>query len=70
MVDARPFAWFLQQQYKYGWFMWSYIVLQFNVLHNKMCHFKGCYQRSGRTGKNILRGSATAGCCRHSWPLE
>ena len=21
MVDARPFAWFLQQQYKYGWFM-------------------------------------------------
>jgi hypothetical protein len=21
LVDARPFAWFLQQQYKYGWFI-------------------------------------------------
>jgi hypothetical protein len=37
-VDARPFARFLQQQYKYGWFIWSYLVSQFNELHNRMCH--------------------------------
>jgi len=55
MVDARPFAWFLQQQYKSGWFMWWYLVLQFNVLHNKMCHFKDCYHRSGRTEKYLER---------------
>jgi hypothetical protein len=39
MVDARPFAWFLQRQYKYRWFIWSYLVSQFNELRNKICQF-------------------------------
>ena len=60
MVDARPFAWFLQQQYKYGWFIWSYLVSQFDVLHNKIVTFRVTTKELDKL-ENILRGCATAG---------
>lgn len=44
-----------KKQYKYGWYIWSYLVSQFNEMQNKICHFQGYNQRSGRTGKYLER---------------
>jgi hypothetical protein len=55
LVDARPFTWFLQQQHRYGWFIWSYVVSQCNGLHIIICHCEGYNQTSGRTGKYLER---------------
>jgi hypothetical protein len=55
LVDARPFTWFLQQQYRYGWFIWSYVVSQCNGLHSNICHYEGYNQTSGQTGKYLER---------------